>query len=51
MIILQNHSTLKPKNHLLRLQKIKKIICFESSANDNTLQVKIFDIVNRYLNI
>ena len=36
----------------IKIAKNKKnYYILESSSNDNTLQVKIFDIVNKYLNI
>ena len=42
----------KAQKSFIKIAKNKKnYFILESSANDNTLQVKIFDIVNRYLNI
>ena len=42
----------KAQKSFIKIAKNKKnYFILESSANDNTLQIKIFDIVNRYLNI
>jgi len=42
----------KAQKSFIKIAKNKRnYFILESSANDNTLQIKIFDIVNRYLNI
>jgi dTMP kinase len=42
----------KAQKSFIKIAKNKKnYFILESSLNDNTLQVKIFDIVNKYLNI
>tara|TARA_B100000575_G_scaffold287489_1_gene285936 strand:+ start:232 stop:876 length:645 start_codon:yes stop_codon:yes gene_type:complete len=42
----------KAQKSFIKIAKNKKnYFILESSSNDNTLQVKIFDIVNKYLNI
>ena len=42
----------KAQKSFIKIAKNKKnYFILESSSNDNTLQAKIFDIVNKYLNI
>ena len=51
MIILLNHFTLNSKIFIKIAKNKKNYFILESSSNDNTLQVKIFDIVKKYLDI